>query len=76
MTFKAQPSDDHLYATFHTRVKGVPGLKIVIDYLDRIDYTHDDKTYAYLMGAARGLVDRRRTERQTSEFNKLYSGAT
>eukprot|EP00972_Heterocapsa_arctica_P057901 8542921-Heterocapsa_arctica.AAC.1 len=27
------------------------------------------------MGAARGLVDRRRTKRQTTEFNKLYSGA-
>jgi hypothetical protein len=76
MTFRAQPSDDHLYATFHSRVKGVAGLKIVIDYLDRIDYEHDDKTYSYLMGAARGLVDRRRTERQTTEFNKLYSGAT
>eukprot|EP00972_Heterocapsa_arctica_P007935 1158079-Heterocapsa_arctica.AAC.1 len=37
MTFRAQPSDDHLYATFHSCVKGVAGLKIVIDYLDRID---------------------------------------
>eukprot|EP00972_Heterocapsa_arctica_P112732 16433494-Heterocapsa_arctica.AAC.1 len=26
------------------------------------------------MGAARGLVDRRCTEWQTTEFNKLYSG--
>jgi hypothetical protein len=76
MTFRAQPSDDHLYATFHSRVKSVPGLKIVIDYLDRIDYEHVDKTYSYLMNASRGLVDRRRTERQTTEFNKLYSGAT
>eukprot|EP00972_Heterocapsa_arctica_P067483 9959458-Heterocapsa_arctica.AAC.1 len=73
MTFRAQPSDDHLYATFHSRVKLVPGLKIVIDYLDRIDYGHEDKTYSYLMSASRGLVDRRRTERQTTEYNKLYS---
>eukprot|EP00972_Heterocapsa_arctica_P100643 14838878-Heterocapsa_arctica.AAC.1 len=32
--------------------------------------------YAYLMGAARALVNRRRTERQTTEFNNIYSGTT
>eukprot|EP00972_Heterocapsa_arctica_P098809 14579712-Heterocapsa_arctica.AAC.1 len=75
MTFHAQPGDDHLYAAFYSRVKEVDGLKIVIDYLERIDHEHVDKTYSFLMGAARGLVDRRRTERQYTEFNKLYAGA-
>eukprot|EP00972_Heterocapsa_arctica_P074806 11039265-Heterocapsa_arctica.AAC.1 len=28
MTFRAQPSDDHVYTMFHLRVKGVAGLKI------------------------------------------------
>eukprot|EP00972_Heterocapsa_arctica_P055577 8197908-Heterocapsa_arctica.AAC.1 len=52
MTFRAQPSDNHIYSTFQSCVKDVAGLRIVIDYLDRIDYEHVEKTYSYLMGAA------------------------
>jgi hypothetical protein len=74
MSFNKPPSDDHLYAAFHSRIKGLPGLKIVIDHLDRIDYGHDDKSYDYLMSAARRLVDKRRLDRQTLEFSKVYSG--
>jgi hypothetical protein len=75
MSFKKPPSEDHLYAAFHSRVKGLPGLKIVIEHLDRIDYDHDDKSYNYLMSSARRLVDKRRLERQTLEFSKVYSGS-
>jgi len=75
MSFKRAPSEDHLYAALHSRVKGLPGLKIVIEHLDRIDYDHDDKSYDYLMSSARRLVDKRRLERQTLEFSKVYSGA-
>jgi hypothetical protein len=74
MSFNKPPSDDHLYAAFHRRIKGLPGLKIVIEHVDRINYAHDDKNYDYLMSSARALVDKLRLDRQTLEFSKVYSG--
>jgi hypothetical protein len=74
MSFRTPPADDHLFSTFYARVKNVPGLRICIEYLDRVDYTNVDKNYSYLMHAARTLVDRRRTDRQTLEFNKIFTG--
>eukprot|EP00972_Heterocapsa_arctica_P034824 5126672-Heterocapsa_arctica.AAC.1 len=74
MSLKKPPSEDHLYIAFHSRVNGLPGLKIVIEHLDRIDYAHDDKSFNYLMSSARRLVDKRHLERQTLDFSKVYSG--
>jgi hypothetical protein len=74
MSFNKPPDDDHLFAAFYSRVKGLPGLKIVIEYVDRIDYDHEDRSYDYLMSAARRLADRRRLDRQTLDFSKVYSG--
>ena len=74
MSFNRPPDDDHLFAAFHSRVKGLPGLKIVIEHLDRIDHGHEDKSYDYLMSSARRLADRRRLDRQTLDFSKVYCG--
>eukprot|EP00972_Heterocapsa_arctica_P058722 8658101-Heterocapsa_arctica.AAC.1 len=74
MSFKTQPSEDHLYSKFCMCVKNLPGLKIVMEYVDRIDYGHDDKSYDYVMCQARKLVDKRRLAQQTLDVSKVYSG--
>jgi hypothetical protein len=72
MSFKTQPSEDHLYSKFCACVKNLPGLKIVMEYVDRVDYGHDDKSYDYVMGQARRLVDKRRLAQQTLDVSRMY----
>ena len=76
LTFKTQPTEAHLYSALLTRLEKVPGLSDTITYLKRLDYGHQDKTYDYLMQAARKLIIQKREEKQQKDLLKLYRGGS
>ena len=43
LTFRTQPSDDHLLSVFTNRIKHIPGLATTMAHLKRIPYGHVDK---------------------------------
>ena len=74
ITFRTPPTEPHMYSALYRRLKHCPGLRTTIDYLDRQPAGHVDKTYDFLMSTARRFVERRRAERQASEYSKIYRG--
>ena len=72
MSFRTQPSEDHLFAALYSRLRRVPGLATTVAHIDRLSYGHEEKSYSFLIDAARKLVDQRRTERQQAELVKVF----
>ena len=72
LTFKTMPTEAHLYSALYSRLRRVSGLATTIAHIDRQVHGHQDRSYAFLMDAARRLVEQRRTERQQHELSKLY----
>ena len=73
LSFKTMPTESHLYSAFSTRVKRVFGLSATMEHIGRQPDGHPDRSYAFLMAAARRLVEVRRTEKQNHELAKLYT---
>ena len=67
-----QPSQDHLFSVFMSRVKHIPGLATTMAHLKRIPYGHADKNLQFLKDACTGLIEEIRTERQLAEVAKVY----
>jgi hypothetical protein len=72
LSFRTQPSPDHLFSVFMSRVKHLPGLATTMAHLKRIPYGHPDKTLTFLKDACNGLIEEMRTERQLAEVAKVY----
>ncbi len=72
LTFRVQPSQDHLFTVFMNRVKHIPGLATTMAHLKRIPYGHADKNLQFLKDACHGLIEEIRTERQLAEVAKIY----
>ena len=72
LTFRVQPSQDHLFTVFMSRVKHIPGLATTMAHLKRIPYGHADKNLQFLKDACTGLIEEIRTDRQLAEVAKVY----
>ena len=72
LTFRVQPSQDHLFSVFMSRVKHIPGLATTMAHLKRIPYGHADKNLQFLKDACHGLIEEIRTDRQLAEVAKVY----
>jgi hypothetical protein len=72
LTFKTMPTEAHLYSALFGRLRKIPGLATTVDHVDRQPYGHADKSYEFIMTAARNLVEFRRTERQQNELMKTF----
>ena len=75
LSFKQQPSESHLYSKLLVLLENVPGLADTLKYQKRLKFGHPDKTYDYLISAARDLVQHLREEKQQKELSKLYKGS-
>ena len=75
LSFKQQPTESHLYSKLIVLLNNVPGLADTVKYQKRLKYGHPDKTYDYLISAARDLANHNREERQQKELSKLYKGS-
>ena len=73
LTFKSQPTESHRYAALMSRLRKCHGLTTTVAHMDRQPHGHPDRTFDFLMNAARRLVEQRRTERQEHELNRLFS---
>ena len=73
LTFKTMPKEPHLFSALYSRLRRVGGLSATIAHMDRQVHGHPDKSYDFLVQAARQLVDQRRTERQAHELSKLFN---
>ena len=76
MSFKSQPSQTHLFSALLKRLRKCNGLRLTIEHIDRQLPGHPDRSYEFLIAAARRFVERRRAERQTQEYAKLFKGGT
>ena len=73
LTSKTQPTESHRYAALMSRLKKCHGLATTVAHMDRQARGHPDRTFDFLMNAARRLVGQRRTERQEHELKRLFS---
>jgi len=67
LTFKTQPSADHLFQAFYGRVRHISALAPMVQYVDRLEWGHEHKTYDYVMKSVRMLVDQRKSDKQLAE---------
>ena len=76
LTFKTKPSESHLYSALMSRLKKLPSLATTVAHMDRQENGHPDRSFDFLMNAARRLVEIRRNARQEHELNKLFAAGS
>ena len=57
---RKMPEDDYLEAMFRAQVERHPGLREDIAYYERLRQGHVDKSYGFLMSAARRYIEHKR----------------
>ena len=72
MSFRTPPTPMHLYSALLRRLRKCAGLKLTVEHLDRQVPGHPDRNYDFLMTAARRLVERKKSEKQTLEYSKIF----
>ena len=60
---RKMPEDDYLEAMFRAQVERHPGLKEDIAYYERLPQGHADKSYTFLLSAARRYIEHKRNQK-------------